>query len=296
MVLAIGGDGTLLRAAEQARPLSAPILGINLGRVGFLTEVDVDHVDAALQAIIDQRYRVSSRMTVQVSVEHEGRVRHRRVGAQRDQRREGHPGEDSRRRGGGRRARGVRLRLRRRAVRDADRVHRLHLLGRRPGALAGRRRAARRPVERARPVRPIPGGVAGIHGHRAHRPGRPQRHPGLRRAADARDPARFAGARVQGREAGDAGPAGRSDRSPTGSSASSSCPCTAGATSGTEFSNTSTSARAFERGIVEHMLQELRIADLGVIDEARHRAATPASPSSPVRRARARPWWSPRWG
>jgi len=72
IVLAIGGDGTLLRAAEQARPLSAPILGINRGRVGFLTEVDVDHVDAALQAIIGQRYRVSSRMTVQVSVEHEG--------------------------------------------------------------------------------------------------------------------------------------------------------------------------------------------------------------------------------
>ncbi|ACV80363.1 NAD kinase [Nakamurella multipartita] len=72
MVLAIGGDGTLLRAAERARPLSAPILGINLGRVGFLTEVDVDHVDAALQAIVDQRYRVSSRMTVQVRVEHEG--------------------------------------------------------------------------------------------------------------------------------------------------------------------------------------------------------------------------------
>src|SRR6478609_1369190 len=72
IVLAIGGDGTLLRAAEQARPMSAPVLGINRGRVGFLTEVDVDHVDAALQAIIDQRYRVSSRMTVQVSVEHEG--------------------------------------------------------------------------------------------------------------------------------------------------------------------------------------------------------------------------------
>ena len=72
MVLAIGGDGTLLRAAEQARPLSAPILGINLGRVGFLTEVDLDDLDEALQAIVDQRYRVSSRMTVQVRVEHDG--------------------------------------------------------------------------------------------------------------------------------------------------------------------------------------------------------------------------------
>ncbi len=72
MVLAIGGDGTLLRAAERARPLSAPILGINLGRVGFLTEVDLDRLDTGLRAIIDQRYRLSSRMTVQVTVEHDG--------------------------------------------------------------------------------------------------------------------------------------------------------------------------------------------------------------------------------
>ncbi len=74
MVLAIGGDGTLLRAAEQARPLAAPVLGINLGRVGFLTEVDLDHLDEALDAIVDRRYRVTSRMTVEVSIELDGRV------------------------------------------------------------------------------------------------------------------------------------------------------------------------------------------------------------------------------
>jgi NAD+ kinase len=74
MVLAIGGDGTLLRAAEHARPLSAPVLGINLGRVGFLTEVDLDQMDEALEAVVDQRYRVSSRMTVEGTVEHDGAV------------------------------------------------------------------------------------------------------------------------------------------------------------------------------------------------------------------------------
>jgi NAD+ kinase len=72
IVLAVGGDGTLLRAAEHARPLSAPVLGVNLGRVGFLTEVDLEHLDQALDAIIDQRYRVTSRMTVEVTVEHDG--------------------------------------------------------------------------------------------------------------------------------------------------------------------------------------------------------------------------------
>lgn len=74
IVLALGGDGTLLRAAEHARPLRAPVLGVNLGRVGFLTEVDVDQIDVALDAIIDRRYRVSSRMTVEVTVEHDGDV------------------------------------------------------------------------------------------------------------------------------------------------------------------------------------------------------------------------------
>ena len=72
MVMAIGGDGTLLRAAEHARPLSVPVLGINLGRVGFLTEVDLEQMDEALDAIVDQRYRVDARMTVEFSVEHEG--------------------------------------------------------------------------------------------------------------------------------------------------------------------------------------------------------------------------------
>ena len=74
IVLALGGDGTLLRAAEHARPLSVPVLGINLGRVGFLAEADVDQLDVTLDAIIDHRYRISSRMTVEVTVEHEGRL------------------------------------------------------------------------------------------------------------------------------------------------------------------------------------------------------------------------------
>ena len=125
---------------------------------GSSTEVDVDQIDEALDAIIDRRYRVSSRMTVEVTVEHDGRRHRRGLGTQRDQRRKGHPGKDSRRRRRGRRARRLRLRLRRGADRDPDRVNRVHLLCRRSGAVAGRRRAADRAVERARVVRPIPGG------------------------------------------------------------------------------------------------------------------------------------------
>jgi NAD+ kinase len=74
LVLAMGGDGTILRAAEQARPLDVPVLGINLGRVGFLAEVDLAHIDDAVTAIVDRQYRTTDRMTVDLEVEHEGRI------------------------------------------------------------------------------------------------------------------------------------------------------------------------------------------------------------------------------
>ena len=72
LVLTLGGDGTLLRGAEEARAGNVPVLGINLGRVGFLTETDADHLDTALDAIVARDYLVSERMTVDVTVEHHG--------------------------------------------------------------------------------------------------------------------------------------------------------------------------------------------------------------------------------
>ncbi len=74
LVLALGGDGTLLRAAEVARPLRAPVIAINLGRVGFLAEAEADRLDEVLRAIISGEYERSERMTVEVSIEHDGEV------------------------------------------------------------------------------------------------------------------------------------------------------------------------------------------------------------------------------
>jgi NAD+ kinase len=73
LVLTLGGDGTLLRGAEEARASNVPVLGINLGRVGFLTETDAEHLDAAIDAVIAGTYQVSERMTVDVTVDHDGR-------------------------------------------------------------------------------------------------------------------------------------------------------------------------------------------------------------------------------
>lgn len=68
LVLTLGGDGTLLRGAEEARNRGVPVMGVNLGRVGFLTETDVEHLDDAMEAIVARSWRVSERKTVDVTV------------------------------------------------------------------------------------------------------------------------------------------------------------------------------------------------------------------------------------
>ena len=68
LVLVIGGDGTILRAAEMARECGTPLLGVNLGHVGFLAEAEVDDVDITIEAIVHRRYVAEERMTLDVSV------------------------------------------------------------------------------------------------------------------------------------------------------------------------------------------------------------------------------------
>ena len=72
LVFALGGDGTLLRAAELARPAKAPLLGINLGRVGFLAEAEVADLDAAVRRAVARQYTVDERLTLDVEVWHAG--------------------------------------------------------------------------------------------------------------------------------------------------------------------------------------------------------------------------------
>jgi len=74
LVLALGGDGTFLRAAELARPAGAPLLGVNLGRVGFLAEAEPDEVEEWARCIVDRSYSVEDRLTVDVVVRRNGEV------------------------------------------------------------------------------------------------------------------------------------------------------------------------------------------------------------------------------
>ncbi len=66
MVVALGGDGTFLRAAEAAHPASVPVLGINMGHIGFLAEAEASALDGVVDQIIARDYRVEERMTLQV--------------------------------------------------------------------------------------------------------------------------------------------------------------------------------------------------------------------------------------
>src|SRR5262249_23480268 len=74
IVFALGGDGTLMRAAELARPAKAPLLGINLGKVGFLAEAEIGDLDLAVRDVVDRSYTVDERLTVEVTAEHNGTV------------------------------------------------------------------------------------------------------------------------------------------------------------------------------------------------------------------------------
>jgi NAD+ kinase len=68
IVFALGGDGTFLRAAELARPAGVPLLGINLGRVGFLAEAEVADLDVVVRRVVARQYTVEERLTVDVRV------------------------------------------------------------------------------------------------------------------------------------------------------------------------------------------------------------------------------------
>ena len=74
LVLVLGGDGTFLRAAELARNAGIPVLGVNLGRIGFLAEAEAEAIDLVLEHVIARDYRVEERLTLDIVVRHGGRV------------------------------------------------------------------------------------------------------------------------------------------------------------------------------------------------------------------------------
>lgn len=73
LVVVLGGDGTILRAAEVVRGTPVPLLGVNLGHVGFLAESEREDLAEAVERIATRRFDVEERMTLDVTVELDGR-------------------------------------------------------------------------------------------------------------------------------------------------------------------------------------------------------------------------------
>ncbi|MBF0182465.1 MAG: NAD(+)/NADH kinase [Magnetococcales bacterium] len=74
LVVVVGGDGTFIAAARAMEEVDVPLLGINMGRLGFLTDTSRDEMFAALARALRGEYRVESRMRLSVQVEREGKV------------------------------------------------------------------------------------------------------------------------------------------------------------------------------------------------------------------------------
>ncbi len=73
LAVSLGGDGTMLRTVAVASAKGVPVLGVNLGRLGYLTEVEPSGLERALERFLAGEYTLEERMTLEVSIERHGR-------------------------------------------------------------------------------------------------------------------------------------------------------------------------------------------------------------------------------
>ena len=73
LMVVFGGDGTILRAAEWALPQGVPLLGVNLGHVGFLAELEPSDMTSLVQQVVDGDYDIESRLTLTIEITMPGR-------------------------------------------------------------------------------------------------------------------------------------------------------------------------------------------------------------------------------
>ena len=68
LMVAVGGDGTILRAAREAAPAGIPILGVNLGKLGFLSEIKLGEIDSAISKVVSGKYELDERMMIKAQL------------------------------------------------------------------------------------------------------------------------------------------------------------------------------------------------------------------------------------
>jgi NAD+ kinase len=77
LIISLGGDGTLLNIAPLVERPEVPILGVNMGGLGFITEVAVDELEAVLTKTLEGDYEVEKRMTLEIRVSGKNRRSHK---------------------------------------------------------------------------------------------------------------------------------------------------------------------------------------------------------------------------
>ena len=77
LVISLGGDGTMLRAVDLAYEAGVPVLGVNVGQMGYLTEVEPADFDDALERLLAGDFEVAERMVLEITVESAGAARGR---------------------------------------------------------------------------------------------------------------------------------------------------------------------------------------------------------------------------
>jgi len=74
LMVTLGGDGTILRGAEWVLASDIPLLGVNLGHVGFLAEAESSEIDNIVTHVVDRSYTVEERFTIDVTLREDGQV------------------------------------------------------------------------------------------------------------------------------------------------------------------------------------------------------------------------------
>lgn len=73
-VIVVGGDGTLIRAAREILERKIPILGVNLGTLGYMTDIEVQNIEETLKQVLNGRYQLEERMRLYATVEQQGKI------------------------------------------------------------------------------------------------------------------------------------------------------------------------------------------------------------------------------
>lgn len=68
IVIAVGGDGTVLRAAEPCASRGIPVMGINMGRIGFMTEIETDEIESACERLLKGDFKCENRMMTDIKI------------------------------------------------------------------------------------------------------------------------------------------------------------------------------------------------------------------------------------